>query len=117
MTEQRPEWNHPISEADARWLYKNAITKITHHWKFTSEDTTENWVEVHTDAKTTRRFPSGYFTDSQYWRFAPNHRALITPGYAAERAIKDINAIDAWEKKNATERAEYERLKRKFAGA
>ena len=114
VSENRPEWKHQIPEADARWLSGGLIVKITHHWKFTSEDTTEDWIELHRADGSARRFPSAFLNTNGYFEFRPNWRELVQPTYRGEQARKDFEAIDKWEKENAAERAEFERLKSKF---
>ncbi|WP_192246124.1 hypothetical protein [Mesorhizobium silamurunense] len=108
----RPKWKHKISEADVRWLASGVI-KITHHWEMTGADTSRNWIELHKE-KEKRSFDSSFLNDNDYFQFKPNWRELVVPTYYGERAIQDLAAIDAWEKKNQHDRAELERLKRKF---
>ncbi|WP_202306462.1 hypothetical protein [Mesorhizobium sp. L-8-10] len=109
-----------MSQADVLWLAAGFITKITHHWRMTGVDTSEDWIELHRGksdgTKERRRFPSSFLNTNGYFEFRPNWRQLVTPTYRGENAIKDLEAIDAWEKKHARQRAEYERLKKKFDG-
>jgi len=115
----RPTWKHSISEDDVRWL-SGIITKITHHWRMTSADTSEDWIELHRE-KDKRRFPTRYLNglvgETSYFQFAPSHASLVQPTSNGRQAINDLAAIDAWEKKHKRERAEYERLRAKFNAA
>lgn len=111
----RPEWKHETPEPLARWLVSRAVTKITHHWRFTGEDTSENWIELHTDKNEKRRVASGFLNVSREFEFCPDHARLVRERtYSGVR--ESIEKIDAWEKKNARDRSEYERLKVKFGG-
>ena len=115
----RPAWKHDIPEENVRWLSSASggfITKITHHWKMTGADTADDWIVLHKD-KQERKFPSNFLNTNGYFEFRPNWRELVVPTYRGEQAIKDIATIDAWEKKNARDRAEFERLTRKFKGS
>lgn len=115
MTEDvRPKWAHKISEADVRWL-ATGVTKITHHWEMTGADTSRNWIELHKEKqKEKRAFPADFLNANDYFQFNPNWRELVVPTYYGERALKDLETIDAWEKQNQRDRAELARLKKKF---
>ena len=111
----RPVWEHKISEDDARWLLADHVTKITHHWEFTGEDTSRDWIVLHRE-KGSRKFPTMFFYSNKYFEFWPYHAGLIQPSrHWGDKLRETIQAIDAWEKKNQRDRSEYERLKRKFA--
>jgi len=121
-TETRPAWKHKTSEELARWIASHSIIKITHGWEMTSADTADNWIELHAkvsqDGKAEkwemRRVPSNFLTESNYgaeFSFRPDHARLVK----VSQAVRDsIDAIDKFEAKNKRERAEFERLKRKF---
>jgi hypothetical protein len=98
-------------------LISYSIKKITHHWRMTGNDTSENWCELHYDDSNGKsksmRMPFGF---DQYFKFAPDHRSLFSETFNAERARADYDAIVKWEKRNARELAEYKRLKAKFEG-
>lgn len=117
----RPAWKHEIPEETVRWFYSGGfITKITHHWKMMGADTSEDWIVLHKQSSmdggkmVERKFPSSWLNTNGYFEFKPNWRELVVPTYRGRDAIKDIETIDVWEKKNQRERAEFERLKRKF---
>jgi hypothetical protein len=110
----RPKWIHETPEDVARWLLNHHVTKITHHWEFTSADTARDWITLHSsDGKRQREFPSAFFRNNQEFEFAPDHAGLIRPR-PYSRVGDSIRAIDQWEKANAHDRSEYERLKQKF---
>jgi len=113
----RPEFKHDIKESDARWLLSCSVTKITHHWKFITEDSTEDWIELHgmiAGKAATKKFPTRFFNDGEYFEFSPDHARLINPTWRGRQLRDDIEAIDKWEKKNSRELAEYKRLQKKF---
>lgn len=115
MTEEkRPDWGFPLTEAQVKSLTQ-MIVKITHHWEFTSADTSRNWIEFHPDKGKPFRAPDGW---QKLFEFAANHHnTLIVPNYHGERALKRLEEIKAFETRNAKERAEFERLKAKFGAA
>lgn len=114
----RPVWDFTLSEEAIRKLDRNFIA-ITHHRVMTSVDTTSEWIELHENAgdffKPVRGkgypAPRGW---EQFFKFHPNHAGLLCATSEGLRAIKRLDEIEAWEKRNAAERAEYERLRAKF---
>jgi len=110
---ERPAWTHEMSENDARWLARGGITRITHHSQMTGVDTSRDWIELHRDNEK-MSVSSNFLNQNGFFAFNPNWRELVTPTWRGEQAINDIRAIDKWEETNKTDRAEYERLKRKF---
>lgn len=119
MSDERPAWKYELSEAEVRWFIDGSITKITHHWEFTDVDKSRDWIELHKgkEGAGKRSFPSNFLNTNGYFEFRPNWRELVEPTYLGKQAIKDLEAIDAWEKKHKRDRAEFERLKAKFEGA
>lgn len=107
--DHRPQWTFKISEELARWLWGNPVTKITHHWEFTSADTSREWIELH--AKTGKRsiptaLPHGV-------NFAPNHAGLLR----LDQSIEDLlRRIEAWEKKHKPDLDAYERMRTALFG-
>lgn len=114
MTEDaRPQWTHQTPEALARWLVSHHVTKITHHWEMTGVDTSRDWITLHSE-KEKRDVASSFFLNSREFEFSPNHAGLVQEvAYAKVREA--IEKIDKWEKANARDRSEFERLKKKFA--
>jgi hypothetical protein len=113
MEEKRPEWPHQTPEDLARWLVGHRVTKITHHWEFTGEDTSRHWIELHAD-KEKRAVASGFLEHNREFVFRPDHAGLICEApYGKVRST--IETIDKWEKANARDRSEYARLQKKFA--
>lgn len=120
MSDERPAWRHTLSETDVRWFAEGSITMISHHWEMTGVDTSRDWIDLHKgkeDETKKRSFASNFLSTNGYFEFRPNWRELVTPTYRGEQAIKDLEAIDVWEKKHKRERAEFERLKVKFGAA
>lgn len=113
METERPKWTHETAEDLARWLVSDFVTKITHHWEMTGPDTSRDWIVLHRE-KDSRTVPTRFFTNNPDFEFSPDHACLVRERpYSKVR--DDIEKIDKWEKANARDRSEFERLKRKFA--
>lgn len=109
----RPPWPHKIPEEVARWLAASFVVRIDHQWKMTGVDTSHDWLVFYRTDGESREFPTAF---AEMWpevHFSPNHASLVRfKPYPDVRATLD--QINAWEKKNARDRSEFERLKRKF---
>ena len=105
----RPSWGFTLTELQVRKL-NSSITKVTSHRTQTGVDTSRDWFEFHCD--------DGPFIVPDRWddlfEFKPYWAGLILPTWKGKEAIKRLKEIDAWEKENAADRAEYERLSAKF---
>lgn len=113
-TDSRPKWSHDTPEALARWLVSNFVTKITHHWRMTGPDTSEDWIELHSE-KEKRRVNTYFFSDNHDFSFSPYHAGLVQVRNKYPESVRQtIDKIDLWEKANARDRADFERLKKKF---
>jgi hypothetical protein len=112
--ELRPKWDFALSETGFRKMRGGSITQIRHNWRFTGEDTAEDWIEFSTKDGDFFRAPDDWH---KLFKFEPNHRELVVTNYEGEKAIKRLEEIDAWERKNQRDRSEYERLRKKFGGA
>lgn len=112
MPDIRPEWPYDLTEEQFRWL-RQSITKITHHWAMTGNDTAEDWIELHA-ANESRRFNTQFLDGNDLFCYKPNWRELVQPTWKGEQALKRYEEIQAWEKKNQRDRSEYERLKKEF---
>lgn len=110
--ETRPAWPYKLTEAQVRIL-SGFITKITHRWEMTSADTSRNWLEFQADKGKPFVAPHGW---TELFEFAPNHHAsLIQPNYQGREAQKRLDEIKKFEQRYARERADFERLKKKFS--
>jgi hypothetical protein len=119
--DKRPAWSCQTPEELARWLAGHTITKITHHWEFTSEDTSKEWIELHAneasmgekDKWVSRKVASNFLGTDYHseFKFSPDHARLVQ---TSDKVRSNIEAIDKWEAKNKRDRAEFDRLKRKF---
>lgn len=110
--DKRPEWLHRTPEDLARWLVGHRVIKIAHHWEFTGVDTSRNWITLHSDQEK-RDVSSDFFRNNSEFVFDPDHAGLVSERPYG-RVRDTIEAIDKWEKANARDRSEYERLKVKF---
>jgi hypothetical protein len=112
--EKRPDWPYKLTEAEVRQL-SGCITQISHRWEFTSADTSRNWLEFKADKGKSFVAPHGW---AELFEFAPNHHAsLIQPNYQGRQALKRLDEIKAFEQRNARDRADFERLRKKFGAA
>lgn len=115
MDNQRPVWAHKrISEAEFRrmWQFGMIIT-VSAKWEMTGADTTREWLEATNRSGDTMVMPRDW---SAAWQFS-GHASV--PGlfgltYDGDRMRETLEAIDKWEADNARDRAEFERLRKKF---
>jgi hypothetical protein len=121
MTEtQKPKWEWRLPEAKFRALTARPIVEIKHGWKFTSEDTAENWITLKTDdqdkskGETIKVESHMQSALMELFEFKPDHAELLRLTYRGEAARRRLQEIDAFEKSDHRERREYERLKKKF---
>ncbi len=114
----RPEWGFKeMSEADFRGVKEfGLIVSVKAEWKFTGADTSEEWLTATRGDGRSIRMP-------QNWRGVFEFVGLShVPGlfgetYLGKRMREQLEKIDKWEKKNAADRREFERLKAKFGPA
>lgn len=113
--DMRPAWPHKeITEADFRTIISaGMVERVDAKWEYTSEDTTREWLEVTSRDGRTTVLPATWPVVLEFVGYAHNP-GLFKLNYLGERCEKTIEAIDAWEKKNAADRRAYERLKAKF---
>lgn len=115
MTDTRPEWLHKnMSESDFRRIVKiGPIGAVEAKWEYTSADTSREWLEVTDRNKKKHVLPGGWKFVLQFvgWSCNPG---LFDYTYEGREMLKTLEKIDAWEKKNKAERAEYERLNKIF---
>lgn len=109
--DKRPEWRFEQDMEAVRFLLGN-IVKIEHKWEMTSADTSRNWIRLTRKNGVWRDFRD--FPDSLFRFVSDHHASLIQMTHEGNRARELLDKIDAWDKKHAAERTEYERLKRKF---
>jgi len=79
----------------------------------TGVDTSEEWVEFHRKDGKNLRVPTRFEVVWPEIKFSPYHAGLIEFSQYPD-AQKTIDIIDAWEKTNSRELAEFKRLKEKF---
>lgn len=110
----RPSWTHKVPYDFAKWLSRNNVKKITHHWEFTGVDTSIDWIELHSETES-RKCPVslGGYQRSNDVLFQPDHRTLVT---LADHVAKTISEIEEWEKKESRDIADYKRLHKKLFG-
>lgn len=111
----RPPWPYPnITEHDFRTIAGiGRIAEVKAKWKYTSEDTTDEWLEAVDHAGKSFVLPRS-------WRSVLNFVGNTTvPGLfelneLGNRCKQTMVTIDLWEKRNANDRRTYERLKARF---
>jgi hypothetical protein len=105
-----------MTEHDFRRLNDHSfVVRVEAKWEMTGADTSREWLEVET--RDSKRFvlPHNW---AKAWKFAghASNPGLFRLTYEGEQMAKTLAVIDAWEAKNAADRAEFERLKAKFNG-
>lgn len=115
MSDVRPKWEFTeMTEVEFRKVRAEMIVSITARWKFTGEDTSAEWLEATTRlGKTIVLPPSWEAAFKPVWK--SHSPGLLDVNYLGERMQKRCEEIDKWEKANNKDRAEYERLKKKFS--
>lgn len=114
--DKRPAWDWSIPIETFEFIAAG-VKAITHHWEMTGADTSKDWVVLHTE--------NGDFKASTYpslhrdgvWKlfeFSPDHRGLLSLTWEGKKAQDRARAIYEFDKENAKEKAEFERLKAKF---
>ena len=127
MTSNRPKWEFEIEEEKARWLLKG-VHCIEHRSEMTGVDTDRQWLVLIRRARTgpdpcpeqslevTTTFLNSSYGEAKYFYYAPSYRSLVEPTRAYGQDLeKRVREIDDWEAQNVLDRAEFERLKAKFA--
>jgi hypothetical protein len=111
----KPAWNFNIPEDTARWVLRNPVTKISHHWEMTSVDTSRDWLVLHS-GKRHIEVPTNFLKLWPELRFEPTYRGQLEFNPHL-RVAETIAAIGKWRNHEARDLAEYARLKAKFEGA
>lgn len=108
----RPRWIFEIDMDLFRWIASGEIISISHHWRFTDEDKSEDWIELHKQIGTSQRVPTRFFHNptGRLFQFSPNHRGLVQLTTEGERALKIYEGIKAWDRRHAAEIRELHRL-------
>ena len=115
--ENRPKWDFDLPLELFRKLVRSWITRIDVKSKMTSADTSESWLEFHSDSNKDVIKINQVGRVWKLFEFTPNHHAkLIGLTSAGERALKRSEEIAAFDKKHNSEIATYRRLKAKFEG-
>ncbi len=110
----RPAWPFKVPFQFALWLRTGPVTKITHHWKMTGVDTSDNWIELHIGMES-RKCPvdiSGNYSSEV--KFNPDHARLV---HLRDDISARIEEIAKWEKRENRDIAQYKRLRKKLYGS
>lgn len=114
--DNRPKWDHSeISEHNFRRIVDfGHITSVTAKWEMTGADTSTEWLVATNRAGKQMKMPHDW---SHVLKFVGHSYVpgLFGLTYLGERCRKTLDEIDKWEAKNKRDRAEFERLKAKFA--
>lgn len=81
----------------------------------TGADTATYWLMLHREKNGSREVPTNFFEKNNEFAFSPDHAGLVQE-QPYTKVRETIAKIDAWEKNNASDRSEFERLKAKFGG-
>lgn len=109
----RPDWPYTTRYEVAEKLSRLAVKGIKSKWKYTSEDSTKEWLEFYdSNDDLIVKVGTDFFTSGECL-FTPRGNTLVLVTYGPKGRIEEILA---WEMRNAEDRATYERLKKKFEG-
>ena len=106
------DWKHEIPFGTAKWFRENTVKRIDYIWRMTSEDTSEDWIIVHSDRHATMRLPIGLYPELE---FNPSVGGLIRLR-ASSNVARDLDEIEEWRMQNEHDLALYLKLKQKFKG-
>lgn len=117
MSDDRPAWGFKsMTEVEFRKIHRiGAIVAVEARLEMTGADTAREWLEVETRDGATITLPHSWKAALTFVGHSSNP-GLFKLTYEGERMRAQAEAIDKWEADNAQERAEFERLKRKFSG-
>ena len=113
--DKRPAWDFKeMGEADFRAINSfGMVVSVTGKWAFTSVDTTREWLEVKNSNGKTMTLPNGWQKVLEFVGYS-SVPGLFKLTYLGERMRAAMDTIEKWEDKNKRDRAEFERLKKKF---
>lgn len=111
--ENRPVWDFKEMSLGNFEVCNQFFSSVEAKWKFTSADTTEEWLEAKTPDGRVVVLPHSWSSVMQF-RGRASIPGMFELNYTGERMRKRRDEIKAWEKKNASELALYKRLKTKF---
>lgn len=111
----RPAWTFSgMTESDFRRVLEHGMIKsVTAKWAFTSADTTREWLEATNLSGEVIVLPDNYTKAFEFVGSA-SLPGLFRLTYTGEQMRKRVEEIDAWEADNASDRVEFERLRKKF---
>lgn len=111
-TDARPKWDiKDIPEDLARWLVGHSVVRIELRWEQTGVDTGTEWLELTANDESMVKVSTGFFEIQSLARLQVDRRGLVR---LDPRIGLRIGEIDKWDRRHSSERATYERLKRKF---
>jgi hypothetical protein len=117
MSDGRPKWVHTeLSESKFRKLRGfGAFISLEVKREMTSADTCRDWTEAKNGNGKVITLPQGW---SKVLNFAGEYSGwgLLEFNHLGKSMADTVKKIDVWEESNSLERAEYERLKKKFEG-
>ena len=113
----RPAWPHKeMTERSFRAIMEmGRITSVQAKWEMTGADTSREWMVVTNVKGQSFRLPDDWAKSLKFVGHA-SVPGLFAFTQSGENMRVTLSKIDAWEVKNAADRADYERLKAKFEG-
>lgn len=112
--DERPKWAFDMPFETFKKVDYGHITKVTHHWEYTSEDSAIYWVNLHFATGGKDRVMKAPLNFDKYFEFSPSQAGLFRLTYQGARARDQAKLIDAWEDKHKREIAQYNLLKKKY---
>lgn len=115
MTDKCPGWRYKTPIDIVRFLMKNQVHKVEAGWWHDGFGIkSDDWFILHSaNSKKTAKAPANLFTTGEIEIEARSGELV----HARRDLLDTIEAIDKWNSKNAAERRQYERLKKKFETA
>lgn len=112
----RPAWTFKeMSEAEFRSIHSfGMVVSVKGRWEFTGADTSREWLEATNSNGKTITLPSGWKRVLDFVGYS-SVPGLFKLNYLGDRMQAALEAIDKWEAKNKRDRAEFDRLRKKFA--
>ena len=118
----RPEWTFDIPEKLMRWIRDHNIPTLKSGWRMVGVDRSEEWIELIANDGSTREVKDQrFYRKPCVWDYIKLNESgghsIVKYTSQGESARDLLDKIDLFEKNHAAERAQYERLRKKFGNA
>lgn len=110
-----PGWPFKVPEATARWLNCHRVTAIRYEWEMIDSENARDWLVLVSLDKEELKVPTGCFSIYPEVEFKPMSSGLVH-FKSWINVPQQIQAIDAWKRKEQHDLSEFRRLRKKFEG-